>query len=268
MGALVGKLRLRLDVAKPIILTNFSGHIVNAIVKRILGIEDPTGYFVSVTPIYRQDRDEYLLSSPMLLEEGLYEFAVTFPSSRPDVVLKTTQVAGLEIEGVPTRVSEVSVSSVSVEQLRSAPFPNVFKLEFLTPTRFGKKVPSRIVGKSVYELLPSPNYVFGSLAAVWNSLVDEDMRCDVKEYVKWVRARVHVSPPFQVWSWTVRLGGKREIPGFMGQVSFSVFDQKSENHMFTVMLARLADYVGVGSQRRLGMGVTAYHEAEAAKLLH
>ncbi|MEM3095971.1 MAG: CRISPR system precrRNA processing endoribonuclease RAMP protein Cas6 [Nitrososphaerota archaeon] len=259
------KLRLSLDVVKPIVLTNFSGHIVNAIVKRVLGVDDPARYFVSITPFLRQDRDEYLLSSPTPLERGVYRFAVAFPASRSDVALKFVQAASLEIEGVPTRVSEVALSGVDVEQLRRPPYPSSFMLEFLTPTHFGRRVPSRIVGKSLHELLPTPNYVFGSLAAVWNGLVDKDLKVDIREYVKWVKAWVHVSPPFKVWSWTVRLGGRREIPGFMGHASFSVFDEKSENHVFTVMLARLAEYVGVGSRRRLGMGVTAYHEAEAAK---
>lgn len=257
---LIVKFTFNIKTTTPIVATNYTGHITNAIAKKLLAVEEPLQHLISVTPIYDKAKNRYIIENPVALPPGQYRFSVTCPPSDIRAAVSLARPTTVEIEGQPCKVESIELSTVDLQTLRAPPYPQRFELEFNTPTLFGKKPASRLAGMAVYELLPTPCYLFGSLSNLWNKIVRQELRTDTREYVDWVSKHIHVAPPIQIRSRTVRLGGSREIPGFMGRAAFISTNTKTVNHVYTLILARLSEHVGAGKGRRLGFGMARYRE--------
>ncbi|MEM0205115.1 MAG: CRISPR system precrRNA processing endoribonuclease RAMP protein Cas6 [Nitrososphaerota archaeon] len=252
------RLSYKLRVSTPITVTNYSGHITNAIAKRFLSMNDPLPHLISVTPLMNLTMSRYLIDSPILLPIGTYGFTVTCPTSNLQAVIKLAGQSHIEIEGIKCQVEGIELQPIDIHALRSPEYPEYFSLQFLTPTRMGKLAISAKAGKAIYELLPIPTYVFGSLASIWNKIVPAENAIEIDKYVEWIRSHMIIVPPFNLRSQTVRLGGGRRIPGFVGKVTYTSIKPNSYEHAVTVILARLSQFTGVGLGRRLGLGVTRY----------
>jgi len=260
-GPFLLRFRYRVRVPTPVTLTNYSGHITNAVIKKMLQVDDPLQYLVQVTPLADEAEERYILKAPTAIPPGFYRFTVTTPFREINQITRLVQQTHVELEGVKCQVDGVEFQPIGIQNLASDDYPEFFYLIFRTPTRMGKKPLSLMAGRTVYELLPTPNYVFGTLAAIWNRIVpDEKMKIDVRKYLEWVRSHVIVVPQYKLMTYTVRLGGQREIPGFVGRIGYSSIKPKSYEHAITVILARLSHYTGTGVGRRLGLGVTVYRE--------
>jgi len=255
------RFRYKVRVPTPLTLTNYSGHITNAVVKKMLQVDDPLQHLVQVTPLADGFEERYIVKAPTAIPPGFYSFTVTTPFKEINQITGLVQQTHVELEGVKCQVEGVEFQPIGIQNLVSDAYPEFFYLIFRTPTRMGKKPLSLMAGKTVYELLPTPNYVFGTLAAIWNRVVPgEEMKIDVRKYLEWVRSHVIVVPQYRLMTYTVRLGGQREIPGFVGKIGYSSIKPRSYEHAITVILARLSHYTGTGVGRRLGLGVTAYRE--------
>lgn len=256
------KFSYRIRVETPIILTNFSGHITNAVAKRMLMSEDPLRHLIQVSPIFVGREEKYIFTSPTPLPPGQYGFTITTPLKETDKILPLLQQTQIELEGIKCRIEQVEFQPVTLQSLRSNGYPKNFQLIFRTPTIFGKKPLSIMAGEKIYELLPTPVYVFGTLASTWNRLVrDDNLKIDIKKYVERIRSHMIVIPPIKLSTFTVRLGGKRSIPGFIGRAGYTSIRPDSYEHLMTVLLARLSTFTGVGVDRKLGFGVTSYQES-------
>jgi len=143
----------------------------------------------------------------------------------------------------------------------------VIRLQFRTPTRFNIKVDEL----QRAHLLPSPEWVFGSLIHKWqeigcdevldlSSLINELMPLpadgpNLSELAGWrnlIAKRVLVQEVHNVHTRMMRL---YNIPhaGFEGEVSYEII---GEPHLVQAMnvLANAAIYFGVGSDTTMGMG--------------
>ena len=255
------RFRYRIRVPTPITLTNYSGHITNAIAKKMLQTENPLQHLIQVTPLADPTEQRYIVKAPTALPPGIYSFTITTPFKEINEIAKLVQHSHVEVEGIKCPVESVEFQPISLENLTSNNYPEFFYLVFRTPTRMGKKPMSIIAGKTIYELLPTPTYVFGTIAATWNRIAPEEkMKINIEKYLEWVRSHVIIVPRYKLMTYTVRLGGKREIPGFIGRIGYSSTKPKSYEHAITVILARLSHYIGTGVGRRLGLGVTRYQE--------
>lgn len=262
------KFRYRIRVPTPIILTNYSGHITNAIAKKMLQTDNPLSHLIQVTPLANADEQKYIIKAPTALPPRIYSFTVTTPFKEIHEITKLVQHSHLEIEGIKCPLEGVEFQPITLENLTTSSntYPEFFYITFRTPTRMGKKPLSIIAGKTVYELLPTPIYIFGTLAAIWNTIVPEEkMKINIPKYLEWVRSHVIVVPKYKLMTYTVRLGGKREIPGFIGKIGYSSTKPKTYEHAITVVLARLSQYTGIGVGRRLGLGVAKYQETGEIK---
>jgi len=260
------RFRYRIRAPAPITLTNYSGHITNAIAKRMLQTENPLQHLVQVSPLAYLNEQRYIVKAPTALPPRIYSFTITTPFKEIQEIVKLVQHSHVEIEGIRCPVESVEFQPISLENLTSNNYPEFFYLVFRTPTRMGKKPLSIVAGKTVYALLPTPTYVFGTLAATWNKIAPEEkMKININEYLEWVRSHVIVIPRYKLMTYTIRLGGKREIPGFVGRIGYSSTKPKSYEHAVTVILARLSQYTGVGVGRRLGLGVAEYRETGEIK---
>lgn len=252
--------RYRIRVTTPITVTNYTGHITNAIAKKMLSMDEPLPHLISVTPLADLSSGTYFIDSPLPLPPGTYGFTVACPSTSLQAAFKLAEQPQIEIEGVKCQVEGIELLPVNIETFRTPDYPEYFTLQFITPTRMGKLALSAKAGWAVYELLPTPTHVFGTLASLWNKITPAENNIAVDDYVEWVRAHVLIVPPFNIRSRSVRLGGGRKIPGFIGKVTYTSTQPNSYEHAVTVILARLSQFTGVGLGRRLGLGVAKYSE--------
>ena len=143
----------------------------------------------------------------------------------------------------------------------------VIRLQFRTPTRFNVKIDE--LGRA--HLLPSPEWVFGSLIHKWqeigcdevldlSSLINELMPLPVdgpnlSELAGWrklIAERVIVHEAHDVHTRMLRLHNMPHA-GFEGEVSYEVIGEPRLVQAMNV-LADAAIYFGVGSDTTMGMG--------------
>lgn len=255
-----------LSIPGPIVLTTFSGHVVNAIVKKILSAEaeDPTRLFMSSSPLYDRLKGRYVLNSgTATLMPGPYSFRVA--TTEPNAVQQLAMADSVEIEGTRSPVHRIAVTRRSLDALAKEPYPRRVEIEFLTPTNWRK--PPKIGRGVAFELQVVPKTMFGNLAKTWNGIAGREELGE--DFLNWVESYVHTAVPFELKSKVVALGRKREIPGLVGRACLELMIPKSsEAHYFrvtAVALLRMAELVQMGAHRRLGFGVVSIKEQVSAQ---
>ena len=256
------RFKYRIRVSNPITLTNYSGWITNTIAKKMLSINNISPHLIQVSPLATRNMQRYITKSPYPLTLGVYEFIVTTYFKDPLLLTRLVKHSYVEIENERCSIEGVEFQPIILENLRYGKYPECFYLIFRTPTRMGKKLTSIIAGKMIYELLPTPTYIFGTLATIWNKIADDtEMKIDVKKYVEWVKKHVIITPPYKLKSYTIRLKDEKEISGFVGKIGYRSAKPETYEHAITIILARLSQYTGIGLGRKLGMGITKYIES-------
>ncbi len=151
----------------------------------------------------------------------------------------------------------------------SKPFTSEFRLRILSPMVLSNKLmapPSFSAKKripSMHKLLPSPGYIFSYLAKLWNSNVDPRIAVPKPGGDEWAAYKIGrvadltlIEINYKLRPITVLYDRKdekvRKVRGTVGWIHYKLLHPKPKP-VFAKLLG-LANYMGVGRSRGIGMG--------------
>ena len=124
-----------------------------------------------------------------------------------------------------------------------------FKFDFRTPTYLAS------LNSNFHWMFPDAVKVFSSLMRCWNMFSDE-RRFSKEEYMAykgWLSQNVGVSR-YELHTRRVVMRNK-QTAGFAGWVWYEMVDLEGEWNKITCMLAKFAEFAGIGGNRTGGFGL-------------
>lgn len=264
---------LRGGVAPP-----FTSKIVKFVLERMGLFADLRGVrraykALSISPLYLDGRPLYKLAEDrrvLTLSEGTTYHAYVSALVGAD---RLDEVLVLDARRLETPYGDLLVEpvEVSIAELRSLSlaFRDTFRLRLLTPLVLSNKTmmppsfPAKKRIPSMHKLLPSPGYIFSHLARLWNRNVDPRLAVPKPGGDEWAAYKIGrvadltlVEVNYSLRPVTVlydrRDGRFREVRGTVGWIHYKLLHPKPRP-IFAKLLA-LANYMGVGRSRGIGMG--------------
>jgi len=262
------ELNLEMYSESEVLLPRFTGYISRGLLLHMLQQVDPTVSQrlhepnimkpYSVTPLYFRSRKKngqgYLLDprSPCrvkirFLEERYVRDVIEYLSKKNMVMIFDTAFHIASIEIKTKDYSELKEEARPVE---------AFKLYFNTPTYLAS------LGAGFYYLFPEPQKIFLNLMRLWNLYTTTQKYAidEVKEYKAWLIKNMGVTG-YEVRTMLVQMREKKAV-GFVG---WAIYRMKTDDewNKITCMLARFAEYSGIGGNRTGGFGVTKFMPKKA-----
>lgn len=262
------ELNLEMYSESEVLLPRFTGYISRGLLLHMLQQVDPTVSQrlhepnimkpYSVTPLYFRSRKKngqgYLLDprSPCrvkirFLEERYVRDVIEYFSKKNMVMIFDTAFHIASIEIKTKDYSELKEEARPVE---------AFKLYFNTPTYLAS------LGAGFYYLFPEPQKIFLNLMRLWNLYTTTQKYAidEVKEYKAWLIKNMGVTG-YEVRTMLVQMREKKAV-GFVG---WAIYRMKTDDewNKITCMLARFAEYSGIGGNRTGGFGVTKFMPKKA-----
>jgi len=247
---------------RPVRFPKYSGHLVRAVVLKVIGDANPflsrelhepnrpKGY--SVTGLYfrssARTQDAYFvdITTPCRFKVRFLE------DEHGKAFLSNLQgQEELTFAGAPFRIASTHVRHTSYQKLLDqAEKTDVFRLVFKSPTYLACK------GTGFHILFPEPRRLFMNLAKLWNAYAHGLEFQDLNAYSDWVRINLGVTG-YELSTRHVKFG-VREAIGFAGWANFRMIRRDNWSKV-TCALARFAELSNVGSNRTGGFGVVKFH---------
>ncbi|MEM3097294.1 MAG: CRISPR-associated endoribonuclease Cas6 [Nitrososphaerales archaeon] len=254
------ELELKMFAEKGVLLPSFTGYISRGLMLHMLRQVDPSisqklhepnvvkPY--SVTPLrfrsIQKLKEGYILDKSYPCSFGIRFLNDALVKTAIDYFNENNKVMILD---APFYISSVNIKSKDFAKLISENSSiETFRLYFKTPTHFST------IGSKFDKLFPDPIMIFPNLMRIWDSCMSNYKQFGKeahKEYKEWVKDNVGVSGHELR---TLTVNGKSRKIGFVGWTAYRMKDDNNWCKV-TSLLASLAEYSNIGSDRTAGFGV-------------
>jgi hypothetical protein len=196
--------------------------------------------------------------SKMVFSDGLYDVNVGLVGEEvpyePFLEMLLNPDTTLQISGVDFTIQSVSTEETTPAELIEDP-------ENCAAVQFRFEDPTRIISDNgTSEPYPHRRYVFDSILGKWNYAVPEPFKFDLDrdDIEKCSRQPIDGSIDLEYHSIVVARDGdeKKERPAFTADVTYCP-SEDSDDWLKLVVLARAAEYLGVGADTARGLGTVS-----------